>query len=84
MTLKRKRPGAMVVVGGEEGWLEGARRTIAGLFKWVEVVNNGMIAYRTVDYNTRGSAADEPAVMKDIEQMAVKLADAIRESHDLR
>ena len=82
--LHRKRPGAMVVVGGEEGWLEGARRTIVGLFKWVEVVNHGMIAYRTTDYNVKGRAADDPMVIGDIEQMAVKLADAIRESHDLR
>ncbi len=82
--LHRKRPGAMVVVGGKEGWLEGARRTIADLFKWVEVVNQGMIAYRSVDYNVKGSAANDPAVMKDIEQMALTLADAVRESHDFR
>jgi multimeric flavodoxin WrbA len=82
--LHRKRPGAMVIVGGEDGWLEGARRTTAGLFKWVEVVNHGMIAYRTADDNTKGVAADDPSVMKDIEQMAVKLAEAIREDHDLR
>ncbi len=82
--LHRKRPGAMVVVGGEEGWLEGARRTIAGLFKWVEVVDEGMIAYRTTDYNVKGSADNDRGVLKDIEQMALKLADGIRESHDLR
>ena len=82
--LNRKRPGAMVVVGGEEGWLEGTRRTIAGFFKWVEVVNHGMIAYRTADLKIKGSAASDPAVKRDIEQMADSLADAIRESHDLR
>jgi multimeric flavodoxin WrbA len=41
--IKRKRAGAIVLVGGEEGWYEGARRCIAGFFKWLEVVNEGVL-----------------------------------------
>lgn len=80
--LKRKRPGAMVLVGGEEGWFEGARRTIAGYFKWIEVVNEGSIFYRTADFNTKGTAIENDEVLSEIERLAKLLADKIRASHD--
>ena len=33
--IERKRPGGMILVGSEGGHYEGARRTIAGFFKWI-------------------------------------------------
>ena len=52
--LKQKRPGAMVLVGGEKSWFEGARRVIAGFFKWLEIKNEGMINYCSPDFNIKG------------------------------
>lgn len=72
--LPNKRPGGMVLVGGEEGWFEGARRTIAGWFKWVEVVNVGVVSYRTVDYNTTGEVAKSSATLAEAEAFGLKLA----------
>ncbi len=57
--LTRKRPGAMVIVGGEHAWYEGARRVIAGFFKWVEVTNDGMVQYASPDYNLKGTVVDQ-------------------------
>lgn len=79
--LKRKRPGAMVLVGGEEGWFEGARRTIAGYFKWIEVTNEGSIFYRTPDYNTIGTAIEDDDTLAEIEQLSKELAEKIRANH---
>ncbi len=76
--LKRKRPGAMVLVGGEEGWFEGARRTIAGFFKWVEIINSGMISYRSNDFNAKGTAINDPVVLKEISELANKLVQELK------
>ncbi|MEA3297766.1 MAG: flavodoxin family protein [candidate division Zixibacteria bacterium] len=76
-TLKRKRPGAMVIVGGERGWLEGARRVIAGFFKWVEVTNEGLIEYRSPDYTKSGSVRDDEEIMLKTDNLGQKLAELV-------
>ena len=71
--IKRKRPGAMVLVGGERGWFEGARRVIAGLFRWVEVTNDGLLVYRSPGFRTKGTAADDPAINRELHELAMQL-----------
>lgn len=72
--LDRKRPGAMVLVGGEKQWYEGARRTIAGFFKWIEVVNEGMVQYSSHDIKKKGTAATDPAVLEEADRLGRHLA----------
>ena len=78
--LKRKRPGAIVLVGGENGWFEGARRTIAGFFKWVEVINEGQIFYSTKDFNQRCEAKNDPETLKQIKDLAKLLSEKINKN----
>ena len=75
--LKRKRPGAMVLVGGERGWLEGARRVVAGFFKWVEVTNEGMIVYRSPGFIRAGSVADDKDTLTQADALGRRLAEVI-------
>lgn len=75
--LKRKRPGAMVLVGGEKGWFEGARRSIAGFFKWVEVVNEGYLRFVSKDFHRAGEAAHDPQILAEAEELGRKLAGLI-------
>jgi multimeric flavodoxin WrbA len=77
--LTRKRPGAMVLVGGERGWFEGARRVIAGLFRWIEVTNEGALVYRSSDFRAKGTAASDEDIKRELQQLAVRLADKVRE-----
>ncbi len=75
--LTKKRPGAIVLVGGEKTWFEGARRTIAGFLKWIEVVNEGLIIYGTHDFNTKGDAVNDSQVLEDINNLAEHLYEKI-------
>ena len=75
--LKRKRPGGMVVVGGDDTGIEQARRTIAGFFKWIEVVNYGMVSYKSTDDLRAGTAADDSDVMHRARELGEKLAEGI-------
>ncbi len=72
--LPRQRPGAMVLVGGERGWFEGARRVIAGWFRWVEVVTEGVLVFRTTDYRYKGAAADDHEALKEADRLGRQLA----------
>ena len=78
--LKRKRPGAMVIVGGDNCWFEGTRRVIAGFFKWVEVVNEGTIKYVSVDYNKRGTVLDDENTINETIELGKKLASLFENS----
>ncbi|HUV30863.1 MAG TPA: flavodoxin family protein [Acidobacteriota bacterium] len=75
--LGRKRPGGIILVGSEEGWLEGARRCIAGLFKWIEVVNEGVITYRSSDYTEVGSVVSDGPTLEKAVQLGRHLADVL-------
>ncbi len=80
--LNRSRPGAIVIVGGERGWFEGARRVIAGFFKWVNVVNEGMLIYRSSDFTKAGTAADDPTVLQQADELGKQLAPKILDSRE--
>ncbi len=81
--IHRKRPGAFVLVGGQDSWYEGARRTIAGFFKWVEITNEGMIIYnRDVDFTRLGAVRDEPDFLRQAEALGKQLAQKVLESHE--
>ena len=75
--LKKKRPGAIILVGGENGYYEGARRVIAGFFKWVEVVNEGLITYASPDFRKKGSAADDAELSARIGELGKHLASVL-------
>jgi len=80
--LNRSRPGAMVIVGGERGWFEGARRVIAGFFKWVNVVNEGKLIYHSSDFTKAGTAADDPTVLQQADELGRQLAQKILDSRE--
>ena len=79
--LTRKRPGAIVLVGGEQGWFEGARRCVAGFFKWVEVVNEGAIVFHSTDFGRSGEVGSHPKVLKDAERLGRYLARRLMRSY---
>lgn len=72
--LKRKRPGAMVLVGTDNGWFEGARRCIAGFFKWVEVVNEGVVTYKSPDFTRYGTVCEDATTMQEARALGRRLA----------
>ena len=78
--LTRKRPGAIVLIGGENGYFEGARRVIAGFFKWVEVVNEGKILYGTKDFTQKGTAAGDETVKEQIAELGRHLASLVKDA----
>ncbi len=81
--IKRKRPGAMVLVGSEGGWFEGARRCIAGFFKWVEVINEGILIYRSRGL-VAGSVMSESNKLKEAEQLGRHLASVLAVEYEQR
>lgn len=80
--IKHKRPGAMILVGGEQGWFEGARRSIAGFFIWIEVTNEGMVQYHSKDFKRTGQVIDSIEALEQARAMGNKLAETLRKSHD--
>ena len=75
--ITRSRPGGMVLVGGERGWFEGARRCIAGWFKWIEVEDVGAVIYRSRDDTVRGLAGRDGQALAEAAALGRKLADAV-------
>jgi hypothetical protein len=71
----------MVLVGGERGWFEGARRVVAGFFKWVEVTNEGMIAYRSPGFTRAGSVTDDRDTLAQADALGKQLAEIIARDH---
>ncbi len=74
-----KRPGAMVLTGGKDAWFEGARRTFAGLFKWLEVADLATIKYCSDDYNAKGTIVSNQLAMKEIDEASKLLSAKILE-----
>jgi multimeric flavodoxin WrbA len=72
--IKSKRPGGMILVGGEQGWFEGARRAIAGFFIWIEVTNEGVVTYQSKDFHRVGEVADSPSTLDEARVLGKKLA----------
>ncbi len=63
----------MVFVGDNEGWIEGPRRSIAGFFKWIEVTNEGMVWYRSLDFNKKGTVVEDKDMLKEADLLGEKL-----------
>lgn len=75
----RKRPAAMILVGGERGWFEGARRVIAGFFKWLGFVDEGVQVYRSPNFHCSGTVLFDKQAITDAGRIAEHLARQIRE-----
>lgn len=72
--IPRKRPGAMALVGGERGYFEGARRTIAGFFKWIEVANQGMVIHMSDDFHRKSAVREDTNALIQARELGAKLA----------
>lgn len=81
--IQRSRPGAMVLVGGERGWFEGARRVIAGFFKWVEVTNDGHLMYSSPGTSARGAAANDSRILTQADELGKHLANLLLKQHEV-
>ncbi|MEK7774583.1 MAG: flavodoxin family protein [Candidatus Zixiibacteriota bacterium] len=75
--LRRKRPGGLILVGGKDAWFEGARRTVAGFFKWIEVTNEGMVVFRSDDYCKSGMATDNEQSLSEARLLGKQIAERI-------
>ena len=72
----------MVLVGGERQWMEGARKVVAGFFKWVEVTNEGMITYSSTDDRRIGTVADDEQKLSEADRLGEKLAALMKTSKE--
>ena len=80
--IKVKRPGAMVLVGDNDGWIEGPRRSIAGFLKWVEVTSEGLVWYRSLDFNKKGTVASDTKTLEKAKQLGQKLGKILCDKSD--
>ena len=80
--LTRFRPAAMVLVGGERGWFEGARRVIAGFFKWVQLVDKGTLVYRSTDFTRVGTAREDSEIKQQAGELGKLLAEKIVDGYE--
>jgi len=72
----------MVLVGDNDGWIEGPRRSIAGFLKWVEVTSEGHIWYRSLDFNKKGTVASDTKTLEEAEQLGQKLGKILCDKSD--
>ncbi len=79
--VDRTRPGAIVLVGSERGWFEGARRCIAGLFQWTGVVNEGLLKFHSTDFTRVGEVVRHADVLAQADKLGRQLAGAIERLH---
>jgi multimeric flavodoxin WrbA len=82
--LTRLRPAAMVLVGGEQGWFEGARRVLAGFFKWVQLVDEGTLIYRSTDFTRIGAAREDSEIRQQALELGNLLARRILDGYEER
>ncbi len=77
--LTRKRPGGIILVGAEGTWFEGARRSLAGWLKWIEVTNEGMVVFDAPidDFRRRALVADYPEVLAQARKLGRHLASRV-------
>ena len=80
--IKKNRPGAFVLVGGEQAWSEGARRCLAGFFMWIGVTNEGFLKFNSKDINRAGEVVDNPTTLAEADKLGRLLASRIEASHD--
>ncbi|MEE8405360.1 MAG: hypothetical protein V3S17_08210 [candidate division Zixibacteria bacterium] len=68
-----------MLVGDNDGWIEGPRRSIAGFFKWVEVTSEGLVWYRSFDFNKKGTVASDSKTLEEARQLGQKLGQLLNE-----
>ena len=76
--IEKKRQGGIVLVGGERGYYEGARKVIAGFYKWIRVVNHGMVTYESHDMRLKGSVIENESALVSAFKLGAKLAQETR------
>jgi len=79
--LTKKRPGAIVLVGGKRGWFEGARRCIAGYYKWVEVVNEGVLTFHSDDFRCSNEAHRDSEAIREAKELGERLAQLLKTTY---
>ncbi len=79
--IARKRLGAMVLVGGERGEFECARKVIAGWFKWIHVENFGKIYYAGTAWKEIGPVARDESVLGLAETLGRNLSKRFSEAY---
>jgi multimeric flavodoxin WrbA len=82
--IERRRPGAIILVGGERAWFEGARRCVAGFLKWIEVTNEGCLKFCSVEDNQVGEVAARSDILREADKIGRALARVIRSQHGRR
>ncbi|MBU8932537.1 MAG: flavodoxin family protein [candidate division Zixibacteria bacterium] len=80
--IDRTRPGAIILAAGERGWTEGARRVVAGFFKWTEVINKGLVTYRSTDFVTVGGVRNDGETLDKATELGHELATEIEQNHE--
>jgi multimeric flavodoxin WrbA len=75
--LHKRRVGGMVIVGSERCYYEGARKVIAGFFKWVEVENKGMVSYASHDLRLRETVKEAPEALDEAFKLGQLLAEGL-------
>jgi multimeric flavodoxin WrbA len=80
--IPRTRPGAMLFVGGEQGFFEGARKVVAGWFRWIEVTTEGVLIFHSRDYHHSGEAALNDNIMQQARDLGRTLARHIEKHHE--
>jgi NAD(P)H-dependent FMN reductase len=76
--IDRRRSGAIVLVGGDKAWFEGARRPLAGYFKWIGVNNEATLTFTSKDVNRIGEVADNDQALAEAARIGQKLARKIK------
>jgi multimeric flavodoxin WrbA len=79
--LNRKRPGATVLVGGKRGWFEGARRCVAGYFKWVEVVDEGLLTFHSDDFRCSKEAKNDTEITRQARELGERLGQLLKTTY---
>ena len=71
-----------MLVGDNDGWIEGPRRSIVGFFKWVEVTNQGHVLYRSENFNKKGTVASDAKTLREADQIGRKLGQLLIDKNE--
>ena len=82
--LQRARPGAIVLVGGEKAWFEGARRCVAGFFKWIEITHEACLKFYSIEDKKIGEVREHHDILREADKIGRRLARLIERQHGRR
>ena len=72
-----KRPGAIVLIGGQRGQFECARRVIAGFFKLIRVSNIGTISYTSPLWKIAGPVKTDNTGLNEARRLGQKISSSL-------